>query len=143
MGMQQGAHNILIANPRDIPALVKELKKHPFHIFPGLNTLFNALLNNEDFRKLDFKPLILTLGGGMAVQRPVAERWKKVTGSSITEGYGLSETSPVATANRFSSTNSPARSACRCPRRRSRSATTTATSCRRARSARSASAARR
>jgi long-chain acyl-CoA synthetase len=79
---------------------VKELAKQPFHIFPGLNTLFNALLNNEDFRKIDFKPLVLTLGGGMAVQRGVAERWKELTGCSITEGYGLSETSPVATANR-------------------------------------------
>ena len=102
MGMQQGAHNVLIPNPRDIPGFVKELQKYPIHIFPGLNTLFNALLNNEDFRKLDFKPLILTLGGGMAVQRAVAERWKEVTGCSITEGYGLSETSPVATANKFS-----------------------------------------
>ena len=103
MGIQQGANNILITNPRDIPALVKELKQRPFHIFPGLNTLFNALLNNEDFRKLDFSPLILTLGGGMSVQKPVAQRWLQATGSSITEGYGLSETSPVATANRFSS----------------------------------------
>lgn len=100
MGMQQGAQNLLIPNPRDIPGFVKELAKQPFHIFPGLNTLFNALLNNEDFRKLDFKPLVLTLGGGMAVQRGVAERWKELTGCSITEGYGLSETSPVATANR-------------------------------------------
>ncbi|UDL92423.1 long-chain fatty acid--CoA ligase [Mesorhizobium sp. PAMC28654] len=103
MGMQQGAQNVLIPNPRDIPGFVKELKKYPIHIFPGLNTLFNALLNNEDFRKLDFKPLILTLGGGMAVQKGVAERWKALTGCSISEGYGLSETSPVATANTFSS----------------------------------------
>ena len=102
MGMQQGAQNILIPNPRDISSFVKELRKYRFHIFPGLNTLFNALLNNEDFRKLDFKPLILTLGGGMAVQRAVAERWKTLTGNSITEGYGLSETSPVATANKVS-----------------------------------------
>jgi long-chain acyl-CoA synthetase len=101
MGMSQGGHNILIPNPRDIPAFVKELQKVEFHIFPGLNTLFNALLNNDDFRKLNFKPLLLTLGGGMAVQRPVADRWKEVTGCLISEGYGLSETSPVATANRF------------------------------------------
>ena len=101
MGMQQGALNVLIPNPRDIPAFVKELGKHRFHVFPGLNTLFNALLNNDDFRKLDFSNLILTLGGGMAVQRAVAERWKDVTGNVISEGYGLSETSPVATANRF------------------------------------------
>jgi long-chain acyl-CoA synthetase len=100
MGMQQGAENVLIPNPRDIPGFVKELGKRPFHIFPGLNTLFNALLNNEDFRKLDFTQLVLTLGGGMAVQRGVAERWKATTGCTVTEGYGLSETSPVATANR-------------------------------------------
>ncbi|KQU89244.1 long-chain fatty acid--CoA ligase [Mesorhizobium sp. Root695] len=101
MGMQQGARNVLIPNPRDIPGFVKELQKYPVHIFPGLNTLFNALLNNEDFRKLDFKPLVLTLGGGMAVQKGVAERWKTLTGCPVTEGYGLSETSPVATANKF------------------------------------------
>jgi long-chain acyl-CoA synthetase len=101
MGMQQGAHNILIPNPRDIPGFVKELEKYPFNVFPGLNTLFNALLNNEDFRKLDFKPLLLTFAGGMAAQRPVADRWKKLTGNIISEGYGLSETSPVATTNRF------------------------------------------
>ncbi|WP_192249808.1 long-chain fatty acid--CoA ligase [Mesorhizobium caraganae] len=105
MGMQQGAQNVLVPNPRDITGFVKELQKYPMHIFPGLNTLFNALLNNEDFRKLDFKPLIMTLGGGMAVQKGVAERWKALTGNSITEGYGLSETSPVATANRFSDSN--------------------------------------
>ena len=101
MGMAQGGHNILIPNPRDIPGFVKELQKYEFNVFPGLNTLFNALLNNDDFRKLNFKPLLLTLGGGMAVQRPVGERWKEVTGCVISEGYGLSETSPVATANRF------------------------------------------
>ncbi|WP_419909183.1 long-chain-fatty-acid--CoA ligase [Hoeflea sp.] len=101
MGMDQGAHNVLIPNPRDIPGFVKELGKYKYHVLPGLNTLFNALLNNEDFRKLDFSELRLTLGGGMAVQRPVAERWKELTGCSISEGYGLSETSPVATANRF------------------------------------------
>ncbi|MCV3205945.1 long-chain fatty acid--CoA ligase [Mesorhizobium sp. YC-39] len=105
MGMQMGGQNILIPNPRDIPGFVKELQKYPTHIFPGLNTLFNALLNNEDFRKLDFKPLILTLGGGMAVQKGVAERWKALTGCPVTEGYGLSETSPVATANKFSDGN--------------------------------------
>ncbi|MDZ7600458.1 MAG: long-chain-fatty-acid--CoA ligase [Hoeflea sp.] len=104
MGMQQGAHNVLIPNPRDIPGFVKELKKIEFNVFPGLNTLFNALLNNDDFKTLNFKPLLLTLGGGMAVQRPVAERWKQMTGCVISEGYGLSETSPVATANRFDAT---------------------------------------
>jgi len=104
MGMEQGAHNVLIPNPRDIPGFVKELSKWEFHSFPGLNTLFNALLNNEDFGKLNFKPLLLTLGGGMAVQRPVAERWQKLTGCNISEGYGLSETSPVATSNPFDAT---------------------------------------
>lgn len=104
MGIQQGAQNLLIPNPRDIPSLVKELHKAPFHIFPGLNTLFNALMENADFRRLDFKPLILTLGGGMAVQRAVAERWQALTGCLITEGYGLSETSPVATANVLNAT---------------------------------------
>jgi long-chain acyl-CoA synthetase len=101
VGMALGGHNLMITNPRDIPAFVEELKKHPFHIFPGLNTLFNALLNNPDFRNLDFTNGLLVLGGGMAVQRPVAERWKEVTGIAITEGYGLSETSPVATVNRL------------------------------------------
>src|SRR5690606_10958952 len=71
------------------------------NVFPGLNTLFNALLNNEDFQKLDFTSFRLTFGGGMAVQRAVAERWQKLTGIIISEGYGLSETSPVATANPF------------------------------------------
>jgi long-chain acyl-CoA synthetase len=102
MGMEQGANNVMIPNPRDIAGFVKELARQPIHVFPGLNTLFNALLNNADFGKLDFRPLILTLAGGMAVQRPVAERWLAVTGCPITEGYGLSETSPVATANVFS-----------------------------------------
>ncbi|MGE3305065.1 MAG: long-chain-fatty-acid--CoA ligase [Rhizobiaceae bacterium] len=101
MGMQQGAQNILIPNPRDIPGFVKELAKVKFNVFPGLNTLFNALLNNADFQKLDFSNLLLTFGGGMAVQSAVAERWKKLTGIVISEGYGLSETSPVATGNRF------------------------------------------
>ncbi len=101
MGMQQGAQNLLITNPRDIPGFVKELAKYKVNIFPGLNTLFNALLNNEDFRKLDFRPLVLTFAGGMAAQKSVADRWKELTGCMISEGYGLSETSPVATANRF------------------------------------------
>jgi long-chain acyl-CoA synthetase len=100
-GMHLGAQNILIPNPRDIPGFVKELQQYPINVFPGLNTLFNALLNNAEFAKIDFKPLLLTFGGGMAVQRPVAERWKKLTGCVVSEGYGLSETSPVATANRF------------------------------------------
>jgi len=99
MGLATGGNNILIPNPRDIPGFVKELGKHRTNIFPGLNTLFNALMNNAEFQKLDFSSLMLTFGGGMAIQRPVAERWKQMTGCSIAEGYGLSETSPVATAN--------------------------------------------
>ncbi len=102
MGMSLGGHNVLIANPRDIPGFIKELGKYKFDMFPGLNTLFNALMNNPDFSKLDLSNTA-TLAGGMAVQRPVAERWQKMTGAWITEGYGLSETSPVASANRFDS----------------------------------------
>ncbi|MEO0329325.1 MAG: long-chain-fatty-acid--CoA ligase [Pseudomonadota bacterium] len=101
MGMRLGAHNVLIPNPRDIPGFVKELKNWEVDVFPGLNTLFNALMNNDDFKNLNFSKLKLTLGGGMAVQQPVAERWQELTGCNISEGYGLSETSPVATANRF------------------------------------------
>ncbi len=104
MGMQQGGLNVLIANPRDIPALVKEMGKHRINVFPGLNTLFNALLHNAGFPQLDFSALLLTFGGGMAVQRSVADRWKQATGVLIAEGYGLSETSPVAVANRFDAT---------------------------------------
>ncbi|QND49442.1 long-chain fatty acid--CoA ligase [Rhizobium lusitanum] len=104
MGVSIGAHNVLIANPRDIPAFIKELGKYKFDMFPGLNTLFNALMNNPEFPKLDLSQTG-TLAGGMAVQRPVAERWQKMTGSWITEGYGLSETSPVASANRFDSSD--------------------------------------
>ena len=104
MGIKLGAHNVLIANPRDIPGFIKELKQHKFHVFPGLNTLFNGMMNNPDFTSVDFSNLVLTFGGGMAVQKPVAERWKKLTGCNIYEGYGLSETSPVATSNRFDST---------------------------------------
>ena len=103
MGISVGGHNVLIPNPRDIPAFVKELTHYEFHIFPGLNTLFNAMMNHPDFSRIDFSKMLLVLGGGMAVQRPVAERWFERTGIAITEGYGLSETSPVATANRFDS----------------------------------------
>ena len=103
MGISVGGHNVLIPNPRDIPAFVKEMARYKFHIFPGLNTLFNAMMNNRDFSRIDFSHMLLVLGGGMAVQRPVAERWFEMTGTAVTEGYGLSETSPVATANRFDS----------------------------------------
>ena len=94
-----GGCNILITNPRDIPGFVKELGKHEFTIITGVNTLFNALLNHPDFAKLDFSSLKVALGGGMAVQKAVADRWKKVTGVTLVEAYGLSETSPAATIN--------------------------------------------
>src|SRR5213076_131479 len=97
--MVVGGENILITNPRDIPGFVKELAKHRFTMISGVNTLFNALLNHPDFAKLDFSPLRFALGGGMAVQKVVADRWKQVTGTTLIEGYGLTETAPAATAN--------------------------------------------
>jgi long-chain acyl-CoA synthetase len=97
--MVVGGENILITNPRDIPGFVKELAKHKYTIISGVNTLFNALLNHPDFAKLDFSHLKLAVGGGMAVQKAVAERWKQVTGTTLIEGYGLTETAPAATAN--------------------------------------------
>jgi long-chain acyl-CoA synthetase len=100
MGMRTGGLNVLIPNPRDIPGFVKELAKYRVVVFPAVNTLYNALLNNPDFAKLDFSSYKIANGGGMAVQQSVADRWLKVTGTPIIEGYGLSETSPVATANR-------------------------------------------
>lgn len=100
-----GGHNILIPNPRDIPAFVKELKKHPISVFTGVNTLYNALLNNAEFQKLDFSSYKLAVAGAMALQKAVAERWTKVTGCTIIEGYGLTETSPVASANPIDGTD--------------------------------------
>ena len=100
MGMRLGGLCLLIPNPRDIPGFVKELAKYKVAVLPAVNTLYNALLNNPDFGKLDFSTYKLCNGGGMAVQQAVADRWLKVTGTPIIEGYGLSETSPVATANR-------------------------------------------
>jgi len=94
-----GAKNVLITNPRDMPGFIKELKKHKFTAFTGVNTLFNGLLNQDDFSSVDFSSLKLTLGGGMAVQKPVAEKWKKVTGVTLVEAYGLTETSPAACIN--------------------------------------------
>ncbi len=97
--MKLGAQNLLITNPRDIPAFVKDLSKYPFTALTGVNTLFNALLNNDKFRSLDFSPLKLVLGGGMAVQESVAKEWKDVTGITLVEAYGLTETSPAASIN--------------------------------------------
>ena len=99
VAFQRGWHSVLIANPRDIPGFVKELRNHKFSTFIGLNTLFIGLMNNEDFQKLDFSTLKLTMSGGMALSRAVAERWQAMTGCSVTEGYGMTETSPVACAN--------------------------------------------
>jgi long-chain acyl-CoA synthetase len=94
-----GACNVLITNPRDFAGFVKELKKHKFNFISGVNTLFNALLNAPGFDAVDFGALKVSFAGGMAVQNVVAERWKKVTGCALTQGWGLTETSPVATAN--------------------------------------------
>ena len=97
-----GAHNVLITNPRDLPAFVKDLRKYRFTGFVGLNTLFVALCTNEEFRKLDFSGLKATFSGGMALQLAAAERWQQVTGCSICEGFGMTETSPVVSVNPFS-----------------------------------------
>ena len=94
-----GASNLLITNPRDIPGFVAEMGKYPFTVITGVNTLFNALLHNPDFEKLDFSTLKVSLGGGMAVQQAVAERWKKITGKTLAEAYGLTETSPAVCIN--------------------------------------------
>ena len=140
--MMLGAHNVLIPNPRDFAAFVQELAQHRFTFFAGVNTLFNALLHTPGFDSLDFSGLRVTLGGGMAVQEAVAERWKEVTGKVLTQAWGLTETSPAACINRpgdefngsiglpIPSTISPF-------------ATTPAMTCRRDSPARSASKARR
>ena len=99
-GMRVGALNILIPNPRDIPGFIKELGKYQITMLPAVNTLYNALVNHPDFARLDFSSLKISNGGGMAVQKAVSDKWKLVTGRAIIEGYGLSETSPVATCNR-------------------------------------------
>lgn len=96
-----GGTNLLITNPRDIPGFVKELSKFPFTAITGVNTLFNALLNDANFNKLDFSTLRLSAGGGMAVQKAVAERWEKLTGHYLLEGYGLTECSPLVSVNPY------------------------------------------
>ena len=99
LGMRTGGKNILIPNPRDIPAVMKELSKHTFHSFPAVNTLFNGLANHPDFGTVNWSNLKVSVGGGMAVQGAVAKLWLEKTGCPICEGYGLSETSPSATCN--------------------------------------------
>jgi long-chain acyl-CoA synthetase len=99
LGLRMGACNILIPNPRDLPATLKELSRHRFHSFPAVNTLFNALANHPDFGRVDWSSLKLSVGGGMAVQQATAQLWLQKTGCPVVEGYGLSETSPSVTCN--------------------------------------------
>lgn len=103
--IELGAQNLLITNPRDMPGFVKELQKYPFTAITGVNTLFNGLLNNEDFHELNFSNLKLAVGGGMAVQKAVAERWKKSTGVFLLEGYGLTECSPLVSGCPYTMTD--------------------------------------
>ncbi len=102
--IELGLTGLLITNPRDIPAFVKELRKYPFVALTGVNTLFNALLNNENFKDVDFSKLRMSVGGGAAVQRSVAQRWHETTGCHIIEGYGMTECSPLISATRIDST---------------------------------------
>jgi long-chain acyl-CoA synthetase len=99
LAMRVGGVNLLIPNPRDMPGSVKELMKYQVNFFPAVNTLYNALLNTPGFDKVDFSKLRVSIGGGMAVQKAVAEKWLRVTGCPLLEGYGLSETSPTLTCN--------------------------------------------
>lgn len=101
LGARIGAMNLLIANPRDIPSFVRTLSGYRVHVFPAVNTLFNALANDPEFARLDFSELRISNGGGMAVQRATADQWLALTGCPVVEGYGLSETSPVVTVNRL------------------------------------------
>ena len=101
MGARFGAMNLLIPNPRDFPGFVRTLQKYRINMFPAVNTLFNALVNEPAFARLDFSGLVVSNGGGMAVQQATAEKWLEITGCPVVEGYGLSETSPVATSNRL------------------------------------------
>ncbi|WP_145592042.1 long-chain-fatty-acid--CoA ligase FadD [Yersinia rochesterensis] len=99
--IELGGRSLLITNPRDIPGMVKELSRYPFTAMTGVNTLFNALLNNEEFTQLDFSTLRLSVGGGMPVQKAVAEKWENLTGKHLLEGYGLTECSPLVTGNPY------------------------------------------
>lgn len=103
--MDYGGTNLMITNPRDIPAFIKTMKKNRYTVFPGLNTLYNALMNHPDFKKLDFSELKVSVAGGMALQKPVALRWKELTRTPIVEGYGLTETSPVVCCNPIDGTD--------------------------------------
>jgi acyl-CoA synthetase (AMP-forming)/AMP-acid ligase II len=102
--IELGGRNLMITNPRDIPGFIKELQKYPFTAITGVNTLFNALVNNEDFNELDFSRLSIAVGGGMAVQRAVADKWKEITGGFLLEDYGLTECAPLVAANPHDST---------------------------------------
>jgi len=105
MGARLGMMNLLIPNPRDIPGFIKTLQGYKVNMFPAVNTLFNALANEPEFARLDFSGLVVSNGGGMAVQQATAEKWLKITSCPVVEGYGLSETSPVATSNRLDTTD--------------------------------------
>lgn len=105
MLMYFGGHNEMITNPKDIPGFIKLWKKKPFTVFPGLNTLFNALMNHPEFKEIDFSPLKVSVAGGMALQTVVGQRWKDLTRTPIVEGYGLTETSPVACVNPLDGTD--------------------------------------
>ena len=97
--LRWGAHLTLIPNPRDIPGFVKTLEKRPFHMLPAVNTLFNGLLHNPQFREIDFSSLAVSQAGGMAATEATAKEWQKVTGSTMVEGWGMSETCAIGTNN--------------------------------------------
>ena len=105
LALKTGGHCVLIPNPRDADSMIKALSKHKFNVMPAVNTLFNSLVNHQNFQRLDFSALRISNGGGMAVQRVVADSWLKLTGCPIVEGYGLTETSSGATCNEISNTN--------------------------------------
>jgi long-chain acyl-CoA synthetase len=99
--MKAGAQNVLITNPKDLPGFIKEIKKYKFTVFTAVNTLYNALVHHPDFESVDFHYLKASVGGGMAVQSAVADKWRKITGVPLVEGYGLTETAPVLCVNRL------------------------------------------